>query len=775
MARQTSSLEVNSFIKGLITEASPLTFPENASIDEDNFVLLRDGSRRRRLGMDFEEGAQGINTNVISPASGDLALSTYNWENAGGTPNRELLVVQVGVNIRIFDLDIAPISSGQIYTTNLSASDQTQVFSFTTVDGTLVCATGEGNITVFEYNGTSVTRSSLRLKVRDFFGVTDPFQGENLQEGNNISVRPTALGNNHRYNLRNQSWAFPREKGVVFENDPPPRETIDPIQEFFNTAGAFPSNADAITQALYPDPSNRNNRTGDMFFAKDLQENPPGNMPAPKGFFIIDALARGTSRLTEVQKLYQRNPELAYAISSLPSDTTPGGASCVEEFAGRVWYAGFSGDVIGGDSLSPRMSSYVLYSKLVKDPEDISICYQEGDPTSQDAPDLIDTDGGFLRVDGAYRIQKLVNVGSSLMVLAQNGVWMVRGGSDYGFTANNILVTKTTDKGVDSPGSVVVVDNTVVFWADDGIYHVKQNEFGDWTAENLTQTTIQTFYEEISPIDKLYAQGTYDSYDNKIRWVYQNRPSSPQPSRELVLDVSLGAFYTSTIQTVDSSLPKVAAPLLVPPFREVAFDDPVTVQGTQVTVNGADVTVPNRSRGQAVKETAYLTILSLNPLWYTFSSYRDQGFRDFRSLNGTGVDAEAFLITGWNGGGDYLRNKQVPYAEFHFIRTEDGFTQDSTGNLFPVNESSCVVQAQWNWANSANSNRWGREFQAYRYRRLYSPAGAGDPFDNGELVVTTRNKIRGKGKVVSFYIRTSPDKDCQLLGWSMLMGVTSGI
>ena len=37
-----------SFIQGLVTEASPLTFPENASIDEDNFVLNRDGSRSRR-------------------------------------------------------------------------------------------------------------------------------------------------------------------------------------------------------------------------------------------------------------------------------------------------------------------------------------------------------------------------------------------------------------------------------------------------------------------------------------------------------------------------------------------------------------------------------------------------------------------------------------------------------------------------------------------------------------------------------------------------------
>jgi hypothetical protein len=55
MARQTSVLEINKFILGLVTDANPLTFPENASLEEENFVLNIDGSRRRRLGMDYEE------------------------------------------------------------------------------------------------------------------------------------------------------------------------------------------------------------------------------------------------------------------------------------------------------------------------------------------------------------------------------------------------------------------------------------------------------------------------------------------------------------------------------------------------------------------------------------------------------------------------------------------------------------------------------------------------------------------------------------------------
>jgi len=44
----------NTFVAGLITEAGPLTFPENSSKDELNCVLSRKGNRRRRLGVDYE-------------------------------------------------------------------------------------------------------------------------------------------------------------------------------------------------------------------------------------------------------------------------------------------------------------------------------------------------------------------------------------------------------------------------------------------------------------------------------------------------------------------------------------------------------------------------------------------------------------------------------------------------------------------------------------------------------------------------------------------------
>ena len=56
MANIKEDVQNNTFVQGLITEASPLAHPKNASSDEINFKLNRDGSRDRRLGIDFEDG-----------------------------------------------------------------------------------------------------------------------------------------------------------------------------------------------------------------------------------------------------------------------------------------------------------------------------------------------------------------------------------------------------------------------------------------------------------------------------------------------------------------------------------------------------------------------------------------------------------------------------------------------------------------------------------------------------------------------------------------------
>ena len=87
----------------------------------------------------------------------------------------------------------------------------------------------------------------------------------------------------------------------------------------------------------------------------------------------------------------------------------------------------------------------------------------------------------------------------------------------------------------------------------------------------------------------------------------------------------------------------------------------------------------------------------------------------------------------------------------------------------PDNPSSCMVQAQWDWADSINSGKWGTSFQTYRYKRNYIPTGASDTFDYGKNVIVTKSKLRGNGKALSLRIESEAGKDCKLLGWAVLM------
>ena len=58
MSQAKANKLYRTFLKGLVTEASPLTFPENTTYDEDNMLVFPAGNRARRLGIDYEDGYQ---------------------------------------------------------------------------------------------------------------------------------------------------------------------------------------------------------------------------------------------------------------------------------------------------------------------------------------------------------------------------------------------------------------------------------------------------------------------------------------------------------------------------------------------------------------------------------------------------------------------------------------------------------------------------------------------------------------------------------------------
>jgi len=769
MGRETAAIEINKFNAGLVTDASPLTTPDNSSLAEENFILNSDGSRNRRFGMDYEDDAVIITT-TIPQGNYTIAHSSFKWKNAGGDPSRNISVVQFGNEIKFFDLASRPISANLLFTYVFTNSGLSKRFSFANVDGFLIVVTQEKQPYIFAITGNTITQTTQTLLIRDLFGVEDKTPGGvDLFNGAGIQFRNSASTSAHSYNLRNQSWGVSRATpaGVV----------DDPVNTFLLLGnGNYPSNADNVIEALYADTTNPSERTLERFFAGDLFKNPLGSTRSANGYFIIDALERGASRMANDLANRSLYPSLRNLIGSLPVDRTPGGPSVVSEYAGRAWFGGFVGEVIDGDKNSPRMSSYILFSKLVRNIGDISLCYQEGDPTSRELPDLIDTDGGYIRLNEAYGINRLENLGDVLIILAQNGVWKVSGTSENGFNATNFIVEKVSDRGCINASSAVVVDNTIFYWSDDGIYHLNTDGSGGWGSASISVDRIQRLFESVGEEDKLTVVGAYDGFERKVKWIINNSLLNEGNTRELTLDLLLKSFSINRIFNVGAGLPRVVSVFQSLPFEINTLEDPITVGGVPVTVNTDPVVILNEIRTDVLRgELNYIVVTSVTgTISYTFSGYTDDDFIDWRSRNGVGVDASAFLITGYLSGTDFQREKQVPYISIHLRRTETGL-EEIADVLVPANPSSCIVQAQWDWSNSPESNKWGRPFQAYRYKRDYIPPSLPDGYDTGFATITTRSKLRGSGKVLSLKFTTEPRKDLHLYGWSMIFSVAGNV
>ena len=91
MTRQTGSKVEKTFVKGLITEATGLNFPQNSCTEANNVIFDEKGRVTRRLGVEFENSTPSFN---IFDRSAGVTTEFY-WENAGSTGIVNLVVVQM--------------------------------------------------------------------------------------------------------------------------------------------------------------------------------------------------------------------------------------------------------------------------------------------------------------------------------------------------------------------------------------------------------------------------------------------------------------------------------------------------------------------------------------------------------------------------------------------------------------------------------------------------------------------------------------------------------
>ena len=746
MGRQRAPVKVNQFVGGLNTEANPLVFPDNATFDECNMELNRDGSRVRRRGFDYESLFLEIDTGVVLQYGVHLARTQFRWENPGGITGKQFVVVQVGNYVGIHDVNVVPVSTAPLFSKTFSDLFYSETFGYASVDGLLVIATGEAALTVLKYQDGAVTEETGNLLIRDFFGVSASDGVDVLTDYQNLQKRPKVASQSHIYNLRNQTFALPK---AVDTDDADQRDPIEAFTEqSANATKVRPSNSDNLNYHFSANPNNNSGRTIERYDSRGMLENPPNTTKAPSGYFVIDALRRGASRLEQISKLYQENTILKYPVSTLPGDSTPRGATVLAEHSGRVWYAGFSGQVVDGDELSPSLSSYILFSQVVQSPSQVFNCFQQGDPTSPREPDLIDTDGGFIKIGGAYGINGLMSVETSLFIFAENGIWKISGIDENGFTATGYTVSKLSEEGCVSAPSIVTTGAAILYWGVNGIYAITKDRFGAWGVASVSEATVQTFYDNIPLDERVGCVGYFDSLHNSVRWVY-GYLGGAEASKELILNVKFNAF---TINKVGCENAGVGILSVSGGQKVTLSSDPlVLVDGVVVSVDSDEVyiTLPDSQRNPS--ESFYCVMSGNAPsVSYTFGGFmREDTPYDWDSVAPT--DNPAFLVTGSITGGDARVRKNVPYLTAHFKVVGDG----SSGDL----ESSCTLSSQWNWTTNSGHGKFSVPRQAYRPRRV----------DDGNFLASTRNKIRGFGKSVAFKFASEPGKTMHIFGWEFDM------
>ncbi|GAF77761.1 unnamed protein product, partial [marine sediment metagenome] len=222
MTKQKQTIQLSRFSSGIITEADPLNQPPGSSIDEYNMDLLNDGTRKRRLGMECEIGCIPV---PIDPSleGQELAYNTYKWDLGNVRSGYVFTVVQTGNVLEVFRYyNNSAITANKVGSLALSEAPVNLPFSFSSVDDSLVVATGGGVYRVFDdtpdEEQITLASEEINLEVRDLFGLTDNIVDRDTSEtkridlGNNIAYRPyeSEMTDVHYYNLYNQGW--PQDK-----------------------------------------------------------------------------------------------------------------------------------------------------------------------------------------------------------------------------------------------------------------------------------------------------------------------------------------------------------------------------------------------------------------------------------------------------------------------------------------------------------------------------------------------------------------------------------
>lgn len=713
MPQSLTQKVVNTFVKGLITEAGELTFPENASVDELNCDLRRDGSRRRRLAAKVEDSRVRSSFTV----STSTRFHTGKWENVGGQSGLEFLVLQVGSTLRFYNKAELPYSSHQItQTVNLATYEvaggvgaANANCQFASINGALVVSSPAINTIYIQRNNSTgaLTTTQISFRIRDFEWIGDKSTYTTEIAGASASVQ-------RKYDTANAGWSGTKGSAAL------------------TTYGAYPP----LTLPWYAGKDSSGN------FSKTEWQN----------------IFSGTSLIgngTYILNFFNKDRSAASGIAGITADVETSRFKAVESFAGRIFYAGLE---------SAKNSGVILFSRQIETLSELGECFQVNDPTSEDISDLLDTDGGVVRIPDAVNIKYLYAFGANLFIFADNGVWSING-VDNVFRATEYSLRRVSYTGMLTAESFVEAEGVPFWWSKTGIHTLQFDEVsGNPTEQNISLPTIQTFWDEIGSNSRSLVQATYDRLNKKIYWAYPNptETNANKLNNFLILDIPLGAFYPWKVSDEASSTDYIMGLAVYSGYGSDELVLDVVLSTGDDVVQGADDVVSTQFSDFATGDPSIVLLIRDGATGkLTMGTFSGDNFLDWGTTNYT-----SFAEAGYDFMGDLMLQKTAPYIIVYSRVTEEGWTNTGSG-YEPIRPSSIFVSAYWDFSTTPSSAAQ----QAYRYKTtpIVDPGDLTD-FGYPDTVITTRLKVRGRGRSMRMRFESEQGKDFVLLGYGVLGG-----
>ena len=714
MSQSLSQKVVNTFVKGLITERTELTFPADASVDELNCDLRRDGSRRRRLAAKVEDS----NTLSSFTVSTSTRFHTGGWENVGGQSGLEFLVLQVGSTLRFYNKSDLPYSSHEIAeTVNLSSYEvaggvgaANANCQFASINGALVVSSPAINSIYIQRNNSTgaLTTTQISFRIRDFEWLGD-------KSTYTTEIATGSASTARKYDTANAGWSGTKGTAAL------------------SAYGAYPP----LTLPWYA------GKDSSGVFSKTEWQN----------------IFSGTSLIgngTYILNFFNKDRSTASGIAGITSDVETSRFKSVESFAGRIFYAGLE---------SAKNTGVILFSRQIETLSELGECFQVNDPTSEDFSDLLDTDGGVVRIPDAVNIQYLYAFGATLFIFAENGVWSING-VDNVFRATEYSLRRVSYTGMLTAESFVEAEGVPFWWSKTGIHTLQFDEVsGNPTEQNISLPTIQTFWDDIGSNARSLVQATYDRLNKKIYWAYPNttETNANKLNNFLILDIPLGAFYPWKVSDEASSTDYIMGLAVYSGYgSDELVLDVVLSTGDDVVQDSDDVVSTQFSDFATGDPSLVLLIRDGATGKLTMGTFSGKSFLDWGTTNYL-----SFAEAGYDFISDVVRQKNSPYIVTYMRVTEEGWESTESG-YEPIRPSSLLVSSYWDFSTTASSVSQ----QAYRYKQtpIVNPGDLTD-FGYPDTVISSRLKLRGRGRSVRLRFESEQGKDFLLLGYGVINAV----